>query len=458
MTWAQNELKTIDMGDKRLNDRGATLLDQFFNKPSLSIPGSCHSWKETCAAYRFFSNSNVTTAKILEPHISSTLERVKEYETVLAIQDTTEMDFSSMPETQGLGPLSYENQIGFHLHPTLITTPNRIPLGVIDAYFWSRDPETFGVKRNRKAIPIEDKESMRWINGYREVCCFSQGVKDTEVIYLADREADIYELFIEREKILEENAHAVDFIIRSNHNRTLANGSKLKDAFENAKDLGEIQFELPPREGKKSQIVTQQVKAIQIELKAPKKTGKNLPNVIINAVYSYEENPPSGEEPVKWILLTSKAISSFEEAIKIISYYLCRWDIEIFFKVLKSGCAVEKLQLEQCDRLGKAITLFMIVAWRVMFLMKLGRECPNLPCTVVFEDQEWQSVYIVIKKSKPPNDAPPINEMIRMVARLGGYLDRKNDGPAGVKTMWIGLQRARDFTIAIQANNEIKKE
>jgi hypothetical protein len=451
MGWAETELNTINLGDQRLNKRAAVILNSLFDKSELSIPAACNGWGETIAAYRFFDNSKTTPEKILSPHVESTRTRAREYQDILCIEDTSEMDFSSKPETQGIGPLSYEKQLGFHVHPTLVTTPSRIPLGVINSYNWARDKDSFGKAKERANLPIEEKESIRWINGYRVVAQFAQDLPEKTVTYVADREADIYELFLEREKLLRKNENAPELLIRAQHNRALNDGGKIKERFNKAEVLGEIQFSIPPGRGRKARMVTQEVKVVRVELKAPYRKDRTLERLKITAIYAYEKEAPEGEKAIKWILLTSTNVKTFEECCTIITNYLARWDIEIFFKVLKSGCNVEKLQLENFERLQNSITLFMIVAWRIMFLIKLGRECPDLPCTVLFEKEEWEAAYIVYKKKRPPENPPNLNDMIKMVASFGGYLCRKSDGPPGPKVLWVGLQRVKDFALALSS-------
>ena len=156
-------------------------------------------------------------------------------------------------------------------------------------------------------------------------------------------------------------------------------------------------------------------------------------------------------ERIEWFLLTSLAVDDFDSAAEIVQWYLCRWQIEVFFRVLKSGCEVEELQLELSDRLERAIAFFLIVAWRVLFLTMLGRTCPDLPCDAVFATEEWRMVYIVAKRRKPPSKPPTLNEIIRLVASFGGFLNRKRDGEPGPKTLWIGLQRVRDFVMTAEA-------
>jgi hypothetical protein len=191
--------------------------------------------------------------------------------------------------------------------------------------------------------------------------------------------------------------------------------------------------------------------------KPAKRSGRKLPEVTINMVFAREINAPHGEKPIEWLLLTSLPIDTVEQAIQVITWYLCRWQIEIFFKILKSGCGVEELQLQTVDRLKPALALYMIIGWRILAMTMLGRSCPDIPCTSIFDEDEWRAVYVVVHRSPPPKIPPTLNEMIRMIASLGGFLNRKNDGHPGTKTIWIGLQRVKDFVIAMEALDASRK-
>lgn len=136
-------------------------------------------------------------------------------------------------------------------------------------------------------------------------------------------------------------------------------------------------------------------------------------------------------------------------------WYLCRWQIEVYFRVLKSGCRIEQLQLQTRERLEAALALYLIVAWRVLYLMMVGRNSPELPCDVVFTTEEWEAVYLVTQRKKPPRQPPSLGEILVLVARLGGFLARKGDGPPGPKSIWIGLQRVRDFVAALEARDAL---
>ena len=172
----------------------------------------------------------------------------------------------------------------------------------------------------------------------------------------------------------------------------------------------------------------------------PSKHKNDLPKVSVNAVLLQEENPPEGEEPIVWMFLTSLPIDTLEDILLIVDLYLSRWGIELFFKVLKSGCKIEEVRFQEASRLLACITLYTVVAWRILYSTFIGRICPQLACTVLFDIDEWQSVYATIEKTKPPTIPPNLGEFIKMIATLGGYRGRKSDGPPGMKVMWIGMQ------------------
>jgi hypothetical protein len=177
--------------------------------------------------------------------------------------------------------------------------------------------------------------------------------------------------------------------------------------------------------------------------------------VEITAILASEPHPPAGEAPVEWLLLTNLPADTPEQALEKLQWYLCRWQIEVYFRILKSGCRIEKLQLETLQRLEPVLAFYMIVAWRVLFLTMLGRACPQMPCDLVFDTAEWQAVYIVTERKPPPDTPPTLNQMVRMVAGLGGFLGRKSDGFPGPQTLWIGLQRAADFVLAMEAQRGV---
>jgi hypothetical protein len=445
------ELTAIDLGDQRLNRRAEKVLEALGHKPTQSIPAACGGWDETKAAYRLFDHPEVTAEAVLAPHIACTEERLRAFPRVLCIQDTTELDFTTKKGISGLGPLNYESRWGMYLHPTLVVTPERVPLGVLEMYSWTREPGSLG-QPSDPTRPLEEKESVRWVDGFARVNELAEQLTDTRLTYIADREADIYDLFVEAPC----PEHGADWLVRVQHtDRLLADGRKLRAVLDAAPVLTEVTFDRPASNGRPARTVHQHIKAVRVTLKAPSRPHRTLPDVTVTVLLATEIDPPAGQEPLDWVLVTNLPVETPQQALEKLSWYLCRWQIEVYFKVLKSGCRIEQLQLETRERLEPALAFYMIIAWRVLYLTMLGRDCPEMPCNTVFADEEWKAVYLVTQRQSPPEQPPSLDTMVRMVATLGGFLNRKSDGFPGPKTLWIGLQRVPDFVLALEAQRSI---
>ena len=458
MVALSDELQTINLGDQRLNRRARRFLEKLAKNPTASIPAVCDGWKEIKASYRLLSNEKVNGQKILEPHYGCTEDRMREESVVLCIQDTTELDYTGKNDIEGVGPLNYEKRKGIFLHPTVAVTPDQICLGVLDAWEFSREPGSLGKGRTSSRTPIEEKESVRWLEGYQRTCDCQQKIPGTQLIYVADREADIYEIFVERYLLLQQGQLAADWLIRSRADRNTADSEKLREVASAAAVIGQVEFDLPVAKGRKKRHVIQSLRVARVVLNPPQRTGRKLAPVEVTALLASEDNPPDGEKPVEWLLLSSVNVETAEQAGDMLQWYLARWQIEIFFRILKSGCKVEGLQLEKDGRIEAALSFCMIVAWRILYLTMLGRECPELPCDAVFGDEEWRAAYIVSKRKPPPNKPPSLNEMIQIVAGFGGFIGRKGDGFPGPQTLWIGLRRVQDFVQGMQAQKEMESK
>jgi hypothetical protein len=460
--WIEMESKGSDFGDERCDARYQVLLEQLSAKPSLSIPAACGGQAETAAAYRFFDNVKTDPAKVLGPHRNATLERIRAEAVVIAAQDTTEVDLTRKQEKVG-GPLNDGARWGLYVHPVLVMTPQRVPLGVVDAEMWSRDPQELEKsskerRQERRKKPFEEKESYRWLKGYETACRIAAEAPSTKVVCVSDSEGDIYECFLAG---VREDAKRAEWIVRAGQeDRTLAEEEKnLLQLLACQAALGKMTVHVSKREAstgdgrkrrqpRESRTADVTVRSARTLLSPPDRAGQKLPPVYVNAILVREEQPPEGEEPIEWLLLTSLPIATFEEACTVVSYYCCRWEIEVFFRVLKSGCKIEELQFHREDRLQVCLAMYLIVAWRVLYVLKLGRECPDMRCDAIFSEAEWQSVYAIANRKPAPKTPPSLSVIIPLIAGMGGYLGRKHDGPPGPKTMWIGLQRMGDFAIA----------
>jgi hypothetical protein len=471
-TWVAAETEGLDLGDTRLNKRCRSILKDLGDKPAMSIPAACGGWSETLAAYRFFDNSSITPDKILEPHRNSTLKRMSMESVVVVAQDTTVLTLTR-PEQQmaGAGPLSDERKYGMFDHPCLALNAQGVPLGILSARLWSREWETFYANKSltasekvvaKRAIPFTDKESHRWLEGYMQGCQAAQVCPQTQIIVVSDSEADIIDCFAYANEVRAKEDVSADWITRAFQDRSLTKShdhSKLWEACENAPVLTTLGVEVRennPKSGdktkrnqKRSARNTEvEVRALTVEVKGQSRIEGNLSAQKINVVHTREIHPPAGERPVEWLLLTSLDIGTVDNVVQIIRYYALRWQIEIYFRILKVGCGIEELHFEKIERYQRCLAVYMVVAWRVFYLTMLGRACPEMSCESVLEPEEWKALYTVVNKKPAPSAPPKLEQTLKWIAQLGGHLGRKGDGPPGPQTTWIGLQRLRDFAIA----------
>jgi hypothetical protein len=239
-----------------------------------------------------------------------------------------------------------------------------------------------------------------------------------------------------------------DWLLRSQHNRALPEGWRLWAKVSKGEPLGDIRFILPGGKGHKAREVHQEFYAKRCAI-SDRQGGK----LEVTCVIAREIGAPPGVKPIEWRLVTNREAITFEAVVELIGWYRARWEIELLFLVLKEGCRVEALQLSTMERLERALALFLVVAWRIMRLMRLGRTLPDLDASLLLEPEEWQAAYILARK-RVPRMPPRLNEVIRLIAKLGGFLGRKSDGEPGVKTIWRGLQRVMDFAAGIKYANE----
>lgn len=428
MGWGEEEFKGIELGDERLNRRAVLLLERLAQKPSASIPGACESWAETAAAYRFLRNEEVSWDKVLAPHWQASQARMAQHKVVLCIQDTTELNYNGQ-QIDGLGPLSYEAQRGLYLHPTYVVSPEREPLGVFNAWSWAR--EFKGADGHRGGVC----ESTRWIESYERIAESAELLPQTRHVCIGDRECDMLSLMVKARDL----GYPADYLVRSQHNRVLPGGGKLWDRVMQQPPLGHIRFMLPAGRGRKSRSVEQEIRVQRVQL-----SDKAKGVIEISCLVASEVNAPAGVKPIVWRLLSNRVAATLQEASELIDWYRARWEIELFFLILKEGCRVERLQLSDKDRLESALAIYLVIAWRINRLMRLGRTVPELDAELVFEPDEWRAAFILNKKPIPKK-MPGLNEVIRLIARRGGFLGRKGDGEPGARTLWLGLQEIAVF-------------
>ncbi len=462
-------MATAVLQDERLNRRLRDVLSQLGERPTRSIPAACGGHAEMTAAYRFFDNQKATFDRILQPHRHATRRRLASQPVVVLAQDTTEVDMTR-PEQRvvGAGPLDGSTRWGALLHPLHAFTPDGTPLGTLHALAWVRDEEVgcaLMTRAQRAAIPIEDKESYRWVEMLQRARAEALRCPSTQLVCVADSEADIYEVLVASAT----DPCEVDWIVRGCQNRALRHesGQRAGEKYVREQVLAQpvllthtiqIRGRKPKvacetrgrRQARESRRAEVEVRVATVTLRPPARPDRTLPPVTANAVLVREVNPPQEEEPVEWVLLTSLPVDDAEQVRQIIRYYCVRWMIEVFFRVLKSGCRVEERRFEHIDRFLSCLAVYLIVAWRTLYVCRLGRGCPDINCEAVFEPAEWKSVWKVVHRTAPPSAPPRLSEIVRLVAQLGGYVNRKHGSPPGPQTIWIGIQRMHDFALCWQ--------
>ena len=451
--WIEEEFGSAALGDKRLVDRLRQLGESFFAMPTANIPQACATKAAVKAAYRFFDNDQIRMDAILVPHFEATEQRMRNHEVVLVVQDTSSLNYTSHPETEGLGPINTtkDKSIGLLLHDTMAFTPEGTPLGLLDVQCWVRDKAAAGSRHQRDQKAIEAKESMKWLKSYRAVCDVQTRSPKTQLIVIADREADIHELFAEHLQIHK----SAELLIRAEKSRN----RNVCDDEEQVQHLwpylnaiqpgGIVEVVVPSRPDRPSRHARLEVRFASVTLKSPRRKPE-LPHVPLSVVHAKEIDAPAGvDEPLEWMLLSTLPVTSFEEAKTVLVRYAKRWGIEIYHRVLKSGCRIEDRQLGAARRLENCLAIDMVVAWRIHHLTWLGRETPDMPCTAYFEDAEWKALVGFINQTlHVPTTPPTLRQAMIMVASLGGFLNRKSDGEPGTETIWRGLQRLDDITKA----------
>lgn len=452
--WIREELERADFSDARLNDRFQYLSQELAENPSLPINQASTDWAAAKAAYRFFGNEKVKPEKILAPHIQSSLLRIQKHKRIFALQDSTALDFSKHLQTLELGHIGQSNSHeyqGLWMHSTLAITENGLPLGLLDNQIWARDTHEINKGHHMTKIPREKRESFKWFKGLRSV----EGIdKNTEVVMVCDREADIYELFEQAQDL------GVSMVVRMQHDRITYDDEldylKVTDHLGLKKYYAKtVHLEVPGSGRRKARTAELSVRYAKINLAAHPRGIRTARvterrDIELNVVELHELNPPKKQEKLKWYLLTSLDITNFGDCLEVMRIYKLRWQIEQFFKCLKTGCKVEFCRLNTGTKLMNYVSLMSVVAWRILWMTHIKRSDPDLSCELFLTKNEWKALWCQrykrqIKSGKlkphPPDKPPSVGEAVKWIAMQGGFLGRKGDGEPGLISIWRGWLR-----------------
>ena len=449
-TWATYEFSSSNLGHKDRNDSLIHSAEHIAQYPHFSANMAFAGDKAGAQRwYKFIGSSReaINFDSILSGPEDNTYRRMMSEKVVLLVQDDTKLNFTSKPQTAGLGPIG-RNQTsaeskGLILHTTMAITPEGVPLGIMKATCFTRKPQIEGSQKR----PVEERESYLWIEHARQAEEVGQYMPETHLITVCDRGADI--AYYIHECVAMKHC---DLIVRAKSDRKLPEEDRsLFQLMAEQEEAGRIAITVP-RQSERPKLsgkpAVQKVEERTVELKIsycrvkiappPEKKGKEPVEVcVISAV---EINPPEGVKAVCWRLLTTLQVNSFEDATQCIEYYIRRWTIEEFHRVLKTGCRVEYLAHRDAERIKRALAVYMVIAWRIMLLAKFGRETPELPPEVLLNDLEIHVLRKVFAKKRGARALKTLYDAIILIAKLGGYLDRRNDPPPGYEVFWKGYQ------------------
>lgn len=459
----RRDLGQADLGDPRRVVRAQQIIERLAGAPSASLPKALVTTAELEGAYRFFNNEHVTFDELLASHARGTAERARGAKVVLAIHDTTTCSFSHA-DPREVGYLS-TGKAGFLLHLALLvdTRDWRRPLGIAHGEPLARAKRSGRGSRARKVSGSEtaqwkNKEFDRWLRGVQQTEKLLEG--EAPVIHIADRESDSFQLMATM------TGDGQRFIFRARHDRVVldkdGHKSNVRDLIERANIVLEREVPLsrrlaktaprarlshPPREARTAAL---RFASTTATLHRPR-FCKNLPiSISVNVVHVFEPDPPNGQEPVDWLLYTTEPVDTAEQLATVIDYYRCRWQIEELNKALKSGCVVQKRQLESYEAILNMLALSLPVAVELLALRSLARAEPTRPARDFLSTGQLAALRHLSHRPVPAR--PTVQDVLWCIAGLGGHI--KNNGQPGWEVLQRGMEDFLPFAAGWCAREE----
>lgn len=458
--WTEREIDQSAFKDVRLGRRFCDLLKQISDGMGGSIPFACQDWASTKAAYRFFANERVGEADILSGHFAATRARYDGCKgPILLIQDTTEFSYQRA-NTNAIGITKNVNSgrdkdgrwrhhtvCGMLMHSSLAVTTEGLPLGLAAVKFWTRKKfkGTAQLKKkiNPTRIPIEKKESVRWLDNLRQsIDCLGEPER---CIHIGDRESDIYELYCLTQDL---GAH---FLVRACVDRLAGDGGHTIAAeMEETRVKGLHRIEVRDDKGEMTKAALE-IKFKRITVLPPIGKQKRYPALDLTVIHASERGAPKGRKPIEWKLITDLSVHGRSDAIEKINWYALRWKIEVFHKILKSGCKAEDSKLRTAERLANLMSVFCILSWRILWLTMLNRTAPEASPRMALTDTEIALLDRLVHDAGNRRCRPgTLAFYLTKLARLGGYLARAGDPPPGIVVIWRGLSRLTDIELGAE--------
>jgi len=455
--WIDGELAGCSLADERLTKRLRKLVAQIGSAMGQSIPLVCQDWANAKAAYRFFSNERISEADILAGHLQSTRDRTVATDgPVLVLHDTTEFSYQrEKPEAIGItkainsgrdkaGRLRSHAVCGILMHSSLAVTTEGLPLGLSAIKFWTRKKfkGTAALKKkiNPTRVPIEQKESIRWLDNLKQS---TELLSDPgRCVHIGDRESDIYELFCTAQEV------GTHFLVRACVDRLAGDGDHtIADEMGEAAVKGLHRVEVRDDNGDPDEAALK-IRYRRIRVLPPIGKQMRYPALTLTVIHAEERGTPKNRKKIDWKLITDLAVQSRKDAIEKLDWYALRWKIEVFHKILKSGCRAEEAKLRTAQRLANLIAVYCILSWRVFWMTMLNRSRPDAsPALALTEAEIGLLDHLVKDKGQKPRRQKTLSPYLTKIARLGLYLARASDPPPGNTVMWRGLSRLTDITL-----------
>jgi hypothetical protein len=442
-SWAEEEFGDAELGNALRTTRLVQLATVLGENPTASLPEACGDNATLKAAYRFFDNNQIVPEEMLESHVQATYRRMAAQKVVLLPNDTMEVSLTHHPATTGLGRLSNAHARGLMVHSTEAMTVEGVPLGILQQHIWARTWPV-GKREQRRELPIEEKESNKWLLSLEAVNAAAHHCPESLLVSLGDAESDVYDLFVAP------RAPNVELLVRASRNRRLSEEGYLWETLQKKRASAHAEVAVGRHDGQPARTAKLSVRFKQVQLRPPKhRLSEGLPNVTLWAILAVEDSPPAWvEEPLEWLILSTLPLNNSNDALEKLQWYSRRFGIEIFHKVLKSGCQIEQRQFETAERIKRCMTLYSVISWRILYMTMLARAVPDAPCSVLLERDEWEALFCILHHTPiPPPEPPSIHDAVLAIARLGGFLGRKGDGHPGATVLWRGLHHLMDITM-----------
>jgi hypothetical protein len=456
--WIEQELSRCEFKDSRHGKRLEKLVDQFSDEIGGSIPWACQDWANTKAAYRFLANGRVDEAAILSGHFQATRERfsaAQGKDPILVLHDTTEFSYqrertspiglltSAYMWQDGKGRPRLHTLCGLLMHSSLAITTEGVPLGLAAVKFWTRSKfkgcNALKKKINPTRVPIEQKESIRWLENLKQsTVLLADGQR---CVHIGDRESDIYEFFCAAQ------AAGTHFLVRTCVDRLAGDGRHtIADEMKEVRIQGLHRVQVRNKKGDVSEAVLEiRYRRIQV---LPSRGKQKHPPLRLTVLHVEERGKPQGREKIHWKLMTDLPVASRQDALEKIRWYALRWKLETFHKILKSGCRAEEAKLRTAERLVNLIAVLCILGWRIFWMTMINRSVQATPPTLAFTGLELRLLDQLVTDEKDTRSRPkPLSAYLTKLARLGGYLARANDSPPGNMVMWRGISRLTDIEL-----------